>query len=147
MRILILPIVLVLSLFIGACDKVEDSKRPKVNPDEITEKIIDSVTTANEKAKQERDQFVLNVQEEMDELNIKFDEFKQRVENATGNTKEDLTQKMQDLEQERNEVKLKLKRIKSETSDKWDELKLVISEAIENLKQSIAKANNSNNNQ
>ena len=147
MRILILPIVLVLSLFIGACDKVEDSKRPKVNSDEITEKIIDSVTTANEKAKQERDQFVLNVQEEMDELNIKFDEFKQRVENATGNTKEDLTQKMQDLEQERNEVKLKLKRIKSETSDKWDELKLVISEAIENLKQSIAKANNSNNNQ
>jgi len=133
-----------LSLTLSACDKLEDGKMPKMSNDEIESEIKEKLTNIKEKAEQERVEFFISVQKEMDDVNAQMERFTQHAEKATGEAQLKLNQKLQALKQERDEVEQKISEIKSKASDKWQEMKVGVTEAVKHLRKSVNEAEDVN---
>jgi hypothetical protein len=133
-----------LSLILSACDKAEDGKIPKMSTNEIEIEIKEKLTNVKEKTEQERAEFILGVQKEMDEVNAQMEKFTQYAEKTTGEAQLKLNQKLQALQQERYEVEQKISEIKSKTSEKWQEMKAGVTEAIKQLRKSVNEAEDVN---
>lgn len=133
----LLSIFIVLITLITACEKVDESKRPKTDTQEIKNKATEVAAVMSEKARQERDEFVSNIQAEMDALNIQMEELAQRAETESGEIKEKMNHQLKSLKEKRNKVLQKMAEIESETSEKWYTLKAGVSSALEDLKQAI----------
>lgn len=131
-QLLLLPFLLGLLLTTAACDKKDERILPK----------LDSVDQVDVKGKSaiEREEFIRQAQQEVDELRVKLSDIKARAIAATGQAKAKLDQQILALEQEQKNVEERLTNMKAEIGEKWKELKTGVTAAIEQFKQSLKNA-------
>jgi predicted nucleic acid-binding Zn-ribbon protein len=128
-QLLLLPFLLGLILTISACDKRDERILPKLGS-------ADQVDVKGKSAL-EREEFIRQAQQEVDELRVKLSDIKARAIAATGQAKAKLDQQVLALEQEQRVVEEKLANLKTEIGEKWKELKTGVTAAIEQFKQSL----------
>lgn len=137
---LLMLVLLGLSLTLSACGKKEQAAPPAASSENIQKSATEAGGAKVDQVLQARDEFAGKAQQEMDELNAKLLEFKNKAQTLTGEAKDKIDQQIQDLEQEQKAAAQKLDELKSATGDKWNELKSGVSEAVDRFKQSIQKA-------
>jgi len=128
-QLLLVPLLSGLLLTISACDKKDEGILPKLNS-------VDRVDV-KEKSALEREEFIRQAQQEIDEMHIKLSYIRARAVAATGQAKEKLDRQVLLLEQEQKVVEEKLSNMKAEIGEKWKDLKTGVTAAIEQFKQSL----------
>lgn len=139
MNRLLMPVLLGLSLTLPTCGKKEENVPPPTSSEGVQKKAAEATGAKKDQAQQARNEFVGKAQKEMDELNNKMAELKNKAQTLTGAAKDKLDQQIQSLERERKAAEQKLAELQSATGEKWNELKAGVSDAVEHLKQSIQK--------
>ena len=130
----LLPVLLLgMMVALGACEKKEERILPKTGSAEQVD--------AEQQSRLDREAFISQAQNEIDELDIKLTDIRKKAMDATGKAKEKLTQRISALEQERKNVEEKLAGLRMEMGEKWKDLKAGVSAAIEQFRQSVKNAN------
>lgn len=130
-----LLVVLLLGLMVAftACEKKDESVLPKVDAADQMD--------AGEQSRLDREAFISQAQNEIDELDARVADIRKKAMDATGKAKEKLTQQISALEQEQKNVEERLSALRMEIGEKWKEMKAGVSAAIEQLRQSVKSAN------
>jgi len=74
-------------LTISACEKKEEFFQPKTGSDSAKKAVAGTGTAMEDQAKQKRDAFIARVQKDMDELDAKLAELKQKALSLSGEAK------------------------------------------------------------
>lgn len=131
-QLLLLPLLLGLLLTTAACDKKDERILPKMDA-------VDQVDVKG-KSEMERQEFIRQAQQEVDELRVKLSDIKARAIAATGQARVKLEQQILALEQEQKDVEERLASMKAEIGERWKDLKTGVTAAIEQFKQSLKNA-------
>jgi len=132
---------LVLVLMLGgmllstsACEKKEERILPKV--DSAARVDIDVA----EQSRLEREAFINQAQNEIDELGVRLADFRKKAAEASGKAREKLDQQVLAMEHDQKDVEEKLAILRLAIGEQWKELRGGVSSAIEQFKQSVDKA-------
>lgn len=132
MNKLLLALLLGVMLSTSACEKKEERILPKIGS-------TDQIDAA-EKSMFEREAFISQAQNEMDELGVKLADIRKKAVDATGSVKEKMKMQVLALEQEQRNAEEKLANLRSVMGEKWKELKAGVTSAVEQFKQSVKNA-------
>jgi hypothetical protein len=123
------------ALLLG-CDKNSLSNKP---PDpkiaNAKEKIRDAAEAATEAAKVKRDEYVREMSKQLDELNVKYEEFKGRATKAGDQANKDLGKKLEEAKVKRDVAAKKLDELKEAGADRWEKVKEGVGSAFDDLKK------------
>lgn len=136
---LLIPVLIGLSVLFSGCEKKEEFVTPKTNGESAKQEAAPGTQSAQEQAKQVRDEFVAKMQQEMEELNVKLTELRTKAQAMSGQAREQVEQQIKNLEQEQKEATAKFESLKSATAEKWEELKAGAADALDRFKKSMQK--------
>ncbi len=126
------------SLLSLGCEKGSSSTRPsdtKVN--EAKKKISEAAEAATAAAKAKRDEYVADMNKQLDALNVKYEEWKAKAAKAEGDAKKELDKKLEQAKVKRDEAARKLNEVKEASLDQWEKVKDGFSNAFNELKKII----------
>lgn len=126
------------SLLLAGCEKKEAFPPPKTNAEDVQQAPVVNVEAATEQARKE---FVSKARKDLDVLNTKLAEFRNKTKVLTGEAKAQVEKQIKNLEQEQSIAEQKLAELQTATAGKWSELKQGVSEGIDRFKQALEKAN------
>jgi TolA-binding protein len=127
----ILTMALSAALALLGCEKPSSTPDPDSKISNAKKKIGDAV----EAAKAKRDEYVLAMSKQLDELNVKVDELKGRVAKANDQAKEGLAKKLKEAEVKRALAAKKLDELKAAGADRWEKVKEGVGSALDDLKK------------
>lgn len=127
-------------LALSACGKKEETPAPKVERMAMTNNLLRVAGTAERDMKQERSEFVKKAQKDIDELDAKIMELKQKAESATGKAKRKMEYEIGKLQPLRKAAVEKLDELKVSTGEAWRNLKAGVESAIDRLRQAVMSA-------
>ena len=73
----------------------------------------------------------------LDELNVKFEELKDRAAKAEGQAKKELEKKLEEAKMKRDAAAKKLSELKEAGADRWEKVKEGVGSALDDLKKVI----------
>lgn len=128
-----LLLVIAMALSVIACEKKKGERiLPKVDFTARADVLNQSSV--------ERDAFIKQIQQEIDEQAATLSSLRKKAAAATGKAKENLEREIKTLEQEQKVVEEKLAGLKSSIGEKWKELKADVRAASDKFRQSIKNA-------
>jgi TolA-binding protein len=131
----ILTMALSAALALLGCEKPSSTPDPDSKISNAKKKIGDAVDATTEAAKAKRDEYVLAMSKQLDELNVKVDELKGRVAKANDQAKEGLAKKLKEAEVKRALAAKKLDELKAAGADRWEKVKEGVGSALDDLKK------------
>ena len=108
---------------------------PKIN--DAREKISDAEKATAEAAEAKRDEYAREIHKRLDELDVKYEELKDRAAQAEGPAKQDLEQKLEEANVKRDAAAKKLTELDEASHDRWEKVKDSVENAFEDLKKGV----------
>lgn len=99
------------------------------------EKIKDAADATTEAAKAKRDEYVREMQKQLDKLDAKYEELKASAAKAEGQSKKDLEKKVEAAKVKRDAAAKKLEELKAAGADRWEKVKESVGNAFDDLKK------------
>ena len=132
----ILSLVLVPVLLSVGCEKNASSTKPSdVKVANAKEKIKDAADATAAAAKAKQDEYVRDMNKQLDELNAKYEEWKAKAVKAEGQAKKDLEKKLEEAKVKHDAAAKKLEELKTAGADRWEKVKEGVGSAFEDLKK------------
>lgn len=128
-------LILGMTLILSACEKKEEAAPPVTSAEDVQKEAAEITAAKADQEMLARNEFVAKTQQELDELNVKLVELKDKAKVLTGEAKAKIDQQVQNLEQEQKTAAQKLDELKAATGEKWNELKAGVSATIERTKK------------
>jgi TolA-binding protein len=127
---------LVAALLLVGCEK-HTSSTPATNSKVsiAKEKIGEAVDATIAAAKEKRDEYAREMNKQMDELNVKYEELRVRAAKAEGQVKTDLEKKLEEAKVKRDVASKKLDELKQAGADRWEKVKEGVGNALNDLKK------------
>ena len=138
-RLLSWLIVLGLASGMSACDRHDGVPLPRTGAGEVKQQAKELVGAVENTAKEDKDQFVAAVQNDVQEIKAKIGDLKSRITKAAGKGKAAMEQQITALEEEAKVAEQKLTDLKSAAVEKWKGLQQDMSTALDHLRQSVQK--------
>jgi hypothetical protein len=101
--------------------------------------VTEDKDVAAKAAKAKRDEYVLEMQKELDALDAKYDELKASAAKAEGPAKKDLEKKLEEAKLKRDAAAKKLNELKEAAPDRWEKIKDGVGNAFDDLKKVFNK--------
>lgn len=99
-----------------------------------TKEAVDATVVA---AQAKRDEYAVVMRKQLDELDVKYAELKERAAKAEGETKKDLDKKVAAAMVKRDAAAEKLDELKTAGADRWEKIKDGVGYAFEDLKKAF----------
>lgn len=93
-------------------------------------------------ATNEKDEFVKEVKQQRDALQVKIDELEAKAEKKNDKAKADINKEVAQLEEKRKNLDTKLEALEAKTDASWQDLKKGVKDAADELDQSFEKIGN-----
>jgi len=135
---LLIPVVLGAALSLGACEK--KASADKVSPAEVQEKVADAMQSAADYAKQEKDEYVAQVQKEMDEARQDIDRLKAKAKTAGTKAKAEIERDIKVAEAKWDVAEKKLRELKAAGVESWKHLRADMDKAVDDVKQFFSRS-------
>ncbi len=94
----------------------------------------EAADAAAEAAKAKREEYALETQKLLDELDAKYEELVARAAETEGEAKKDLETKLAQAKEKRDVAAAKLDELKAATTDRWEKVKEGVENALDDLK-------------
>jgi chromosome segregation ATPase len=135
----LLMILLTLALASSGCTKKEEASTPAPSPDAGQQKDSAAAAEAQGRVNRERDEFVKQVETEMEGVNAEIEKLQKKANAASGNAKAKLEREMQTLGEERRALEEKVAELRAASGRTWEGLKSLVEAALDRLKRSMQK--------
>lgn len=99
-----------------------------------TEKIHDAAAATADAIDEKRDEYAREMGRRLDELNVKFEELKERAATAEDQAKKELEQQLERARAKRDVAARKLEELKGTSSDRWEKIQEGVGKAFDDLK-------------
>ncbi|HKQ30030.1 MAG TPA: hypothetical protein VJS66_01985 [Burkholderiales bacterium] len=132
---LLISVVIGLSLALGACEKRQD----KVTSTEVQQKVTDAMQTAADYAKQEKDDYVAQVQEDINAARQDIERLKVKAKTAGAKTKAEVERDIKAAEAKWEVAEQKLRELKAVGLESWKNLRADVDKAVDDAKQVFSK--------
>lgn len=124
------------ALLLSGCEtKPATTPAPESKTAIAREKIRDAADATNEAVKEQRDQYAREMHKRLDELNVKYEELKDRAAQAEGQGKQDLEKKLEEAKVKRDAAAEKLDELKEAGADRWEKVKEGVGNAFDDLQK------------
>jgi hypothetical protein len=125
------------SMLMLGCEKPKSSstKPGDIKVDEAKKKISEAADATTAAAKAKRDEYVADMNKQLDALNVKYEEWKAKATKAEGEAKKELDKKLEQAKVKRDEAARKLNEVKEASLDRWEKVKDGVGSAFEDLKK------------
>jgi DNA anti-recombination protein RmuC len=139
MRVIgIMSLALATALLSVGCEKANSSSATKPSDtkmDEAQKKAKEAAEAAAAAAKAKRDEYVKDMNKQLDALNVKYEEWKAKAAKAEGQAKKDLENKLDEMKVKRDAATKKLNEVKEASLDRWEKVKEGFGSAFDDLKK------------
>jgi len=88
-------------------------------------------------AQLKRDEYVVAMRKQLDDLDVKYAELKDRAAKAEGEMKKELDKKVAEAKVKRDAAAEKLDELKSASADRWEKIKDGVGNAFDDLKKAF----------
>lgn len=99
------------------------------------EKIRDAAEATTEAAQAKRDEYTRAMSKRLDELNLKYEDLKDRAGKAEVQAKKSLEKKLDEAKVKRDAAAKKLDELKAAGADRWEKVKEGVGSALDDLKK------------
>ena len=129
----LITLVISAAVLLPGCEKNTKPADPKVA--NAQDKIKEAVDATAEAAKARRDEYVKDMNKQLDALNVKYDEWKAKAQKAEGEAKKELDKKLEEAKVKRDVAAKKLSEVKEASIDRWEKVKDGVGSAFDDLKK------------
>ncbi len=133
-----LSLALTASLVSLGCEKANSSSSTKPGDTKAAEakkKIEEAAEATAAAARAKRDEYVKEMNKQLDALNVKYDEWKAKTLKAEGEAKKELEKKLDEAKVKRDAAAKKLNEVKEASLDRWEKVKEGVGSAFDDLKK------------
>jgi len=124
------------ALFSLGCENNHSSTKPSDSKMANTKgKIKEAAEATAEAVKTKRDEYVRDMDKKLDELNVKYEEWKTKALKAEGQAKIDLEKKLDEAKVKHAAAIKKLTELKKASADQWEKVKEGAGSAFDDLKK------------
>jgi len=88
-------------------------------------------------AQAKRDEYAAAMRKQLDDLDAKYAELKDRAAKAEGDAKKDLDKKLAAAEVKRAAAAAKLEELKTASADRWEKIQVGVGDAVDDLKKAF----------
>jgi hypothetical protein len=127
---------LLAGFFVAGC-KPESNPATEAKLARAKEEIKKAAEATAEAASAKKDEYVCEMNKQLEALNVKMADLKERASRAAGETKKDLEKKLEEAKAKHSTVSTKLEELKDASADRWEKLKEGLSNAVGDLKKVI----------
>jgi hypothetical protein len=133
----LLALAVSVSMLMLGCQKPNSSstKPGDIKIEEAKKKISEAADATTAAAKAKRDEYVADMNKQLDALNVKYEEWKAKATTAQGDAKKELDKKLEQAKVKRDEAAKKLNEVKEASLDRWEKVKDGVGSAFEDLKK------------
>jgi DNA repair ATPase RecN len=109
----------------------------KPNSPEVDAKVREAKKATGEAATALRDEYAKDMHKQLEDLEAKTAELKDKAAKATGEAKKKLEKKLEDVKAKHGDVAKKLDELKNASAEEWQKLKSGLGTAFDDLKKMI----------
>jgi hypothetical protein len=104
---------------------------------EAKAKTKDAAETTIASAEAKRDEYAAAMRKQLNELDVKYAELKDRTAKAEGDMKKDLEKKLTEAKLKRDAAAAKLDELQAASADRWEKIQVGAGEALDDLKKAF----------
>jgi hypothetical protein len=105
--------------------------------EEATVKIGEAGSATWEAAKAKRDEFVVEANKQMQQLDVKYEELKAKAATAAEDAKPQMEKLVAEAKVKRDVAAKKLEELKAAGADRWEKVKVGVGDAMDDLKKAF----------
>jgi myosin heavy subunit len=114
--------------------------KPNATDASVKKEAKEALEATKDYAAKKRDEFWVDMQKELDALDKRLDELRDRALNANAEIRKEIDDSRVDIEKKRTTARVKLEELKSAAANRWEDLQKAIRSAVDDTRSALDKA-------